>query len=333
MIKNSNISRRSVVGGLVAGAGVAILGSNSATAQAAEWPNRPVTFVVPYGPGASNDTFTRQLCQILSRKLNQPFVVENRPGTSGFNGSYAVATAAPDGYRFLESPNSIASFKPVMRVELDPVTQLESVACLSRSPLAFLVPSGLPIKNIKELIEYAKKNPETTFYGSTGTGSSQHLNTSLFNKIAGTNIKKVDYKSSADAQTDLIAGRVQLMIVTVASTLGQITSGQLRLLAYTNDSAPPDAPKAPLLAAEGVPGMEQIQSWWGIFAAKNTNPGIIEKANKVINEAIVEPEFVTLFAKSSAIPAPMSPAQFHKVLSDEVKVVENIIKEAGIKIE
>jgi tripartite-type tricarboxylate transporter receptor subunit TctC len=333
MTRSFKPSRRDIVAGIAAGASAAIFTSKSATAQAAEWPNRPVTFVVPYGPGASNDTFTRQLCQILSRKLNQPFVVENRPGTSGFNGTYSVATATPDGYRFVEQPNSIASFKPVMRVELDPVTGLESVACLARSPLAFLVPASLPVKNIKELIDYAKKNPETTFYGSTGNGSSQHLNTSLFNKITGTNIKKVDYKSSADAQTDLVAGRVQLMIVTVASTLGQINSGQLRLLAYTNDSAPPDAPKAPLLAAEGVPGMEAIQSWWGIFAPLKVNPGIIEKANKVINEAIVEPEFVQLFAKSSAVPAPMTPKEFHKVLADEVKVVEGIIKDAGIKIE
>src|SRR5688572_26768621 len=93
-------SRRDVVTGIAAGASAAIFTSKSATAQAAEWPNRPVTFVVPYGPGASNDTFTRMLCQILQKKHNQPFIVENRPGTSGFNGSYAVATAAPDGYRY-----------------------------------------------------------------------------------------------------------------------------------------------------------------------------------------------------------------------------------------
>jgi tripartite-type tricarboxylate transporter receptor subunit TctC len=273
------------------------------------------------------------LAQILQKKFNQPCIVDNRPGTSGFNGSYAVATSAPDGYRFLESPNSIASFKPVMRVELDPLTQLEAVACMARSPLALLVPASLPVKNIKELIEYAKKNPETSFYGSTGNGSSQHLNTSLFNKLTGTNFKKVDYKSSADAQTDLVAGRVQVMIVTVASTLGQINAGQLKLLAYTNDSAPPDAPKAPLLAAEGVPGMEDIQSWWGIFAPKGLPQPILTKMNAAINEAIMEPEFVSLAARSSAVPAPMTPAQFHDVLRKEVEVVEGIIKSANIKIE
>lgn len=325
-------TRRDVIAGMAAGAATLTIGSQ-AFGQAADYPNRPVTFVVPYGPGASNDTFTRMLAQILQKKFNQPVVVENRPGTSGFNGSYAVATSPPDGYRFLESPNSIASFKPVMRVDLDPVTQLQAVACLARSPLALLVPASLPVKNVKELIEYAKKNPETCFYGSTGNGSSQHLNTSLFNKITGTNFKKVDYKSSADAQTDLVAGRVQMMIVTVASTLGQINSGQLRLLAYTNDSAPADAPKAPLLSAEGVPGMEAIQSWWGIFAPKGLPQPILTKMNAAINEAIKEPECVSLFAKSSAVPAPMSPEQFAEVVRKEVEVVEGIIKAANIKIE
>jgi tripartite-type tricarboxylate transporter receptor subunit TctC len=124
-----------------------------------------------------------------------------------------------------------------------------------------------------------------------------------------------------------------MYFVTVASTLGQINSGQLRLLAYTNDSAPKDAPAAPLLKDVGAPGFDQIQSWWGIFAPKGINPGILEKANRVINEAIVEPEFVSLFSKSSAIPAPMSPTAFHKVLVDEVALTEKIMADAGIKIE
>lgn len=326
------VSRRTVVGGLV-GAGAAMFTSKSATAQAAEWPNRPVTFVVPFGPGASNDTFTRMLCNILSKKMNQPFVVENRAGAGGFTGAYAVSTAAPDGYRFLETPQSIASFKPIMKVALDPVTELQAVACLAKSPYAVHITATIPVKSIPEMIEYAKKNPDTTFYGGTGTGSAGHLYTELFNKVTGTKMKKVDYKSSADVQNDLIAGRVHLYFVTVASTLGQIKAGQLRLIAYTNNSAPADAPKAPLLKDVGVPGFDEIGSWWGIFAPKGINPGILEKANKVINEAILEPEFVTLFTNSSATAAPMSPNDFHKVLTTEVALTEKIIKDAGIKIE
>ncbi len=310
-----------------------MLTSRSATAQAAEWPNRPVTFVVPFGPGASNDTFTRMLCGILSKKLNQPFVVENRAGAGGFTGAYAVSTSAPDGYRFLETPQSIASFKPIMKVALDPVTDLQAVACLAKSPYAIHGTATIPVTSIPEMIAYAKKNPDTTFYGGTGTGSAGHLYTELFNKVTGTKIKKVDYKSSADVQTDLIAGRVHMYFVTVASTLGQIKAGQLRLLAYTNNSAPKDSPKAPLLAEVGVPGFDAIGSWWGIFAPKGINPGILEKVNKVINEAILEPEFVTLFTNSSATAAPMKPEEFHKVLVDEIALTEKIIKDANIKIE
>jgi tripartite-type tricarboxylate transporter receptor subunit TctC len=206
------------------------------------------------------------------------------------------------------------------------------VACLARSPYAVLGTATTSVKSIPELIEYAKKNPDT-FYGGTGTGSAGHLYTELFNKVTGTKLKKVDYKSSNDVQLDVVAGRVHMYFVTVASTLGQINSGQLRLLAYTNNSAPKDAPAAPLLKDVGVPGFEQIQSWWGIFAPKGLNPGILEKVNRLINEAIVEPEFVSMFAKASAIPAPMSPVEFHKVLVDEVALTEKIMADAGIKIE
>lgn len=326
------ISRRTMVRGLV-GAGAAMFTSKSATAQAADWPNRPVTFVVPFGPGASNDTFTRMLCQILSKKLNQPFVVDNRAGAGGFTGSYSVSTAAPDGYKFLETPQSIASFKPIMKVALDPVTELQAVACLAKSPYALHITATIPVTSVPELIDYAKKNPDTTLYGGTGVGSAGHLYTELFNKVTGTKMRRVDYKSSADVQNDLIAGRIQLYFVTVASTLGQIKAGQLRLIAYTNNSAPKDAPKAPLLAEVGVPGFDEIGSWWGIFAPKGINPGILEKANKVINEAILEPEFVNMFTLSSATAAPMSPTDFGKVLVTEVALTEKIIKDAGIKIE
>jgi tripartite-type tricarboxylate transporter receptor subunit TctC len=244
-----------------------------------------------------------------------------------------VSTAAPDGYRFLETPQSIASFKPIMKVALDPVTELQAIACLSKSPYAIHITATIPVNSVAEMIEYAKKNPETTLYGGTGVGSAGHLYTELFNKVTGTKMRKVDYKSSADVQNDLIAGRVHLYFVTVASTLGQIRAGQLRLIAYTNNSAPKDAPKAPLLAEVGVPGFDEIGSWWGIFAPKGMNPGIIEKANKVINEAILEPEFVNLFTQSSATAAPMSPTDFHKVLVTEVALTEKIMKDANIKLE
>ena len=245
----------------------ALLYSGAVHAQQA-WPSRPVTLVVPYGPGASNDTFTRALAQIFSKKFNQPFVVENRPGTGGFTGATQVAKATPDGSIFLESPNSIATFQEVLKLGIDPTTDLVPVSVFARSPIGMLVPSGLPVNNVKEFVDYAKKNPDSTFFGYAGLGTAQHLHAEMFNDSAGLKMKGVNYKSSADAQIDLVAGRLQVMFVTVASTIGQINSGQLRLLGYTNNSSPSTAPKAPTLAEAGVKGMEMAQSWWGIFAPR-----------------------------------------------------------------
>ena len=282
------------------GAAAASFGGGAA---AQDWPSRPVTLVVPYAPGASNDTFTRAIGEILSKRFGKPFVVDNRPGAGGFTGANAVARAAPDGATFLEMPNSIVGFKPVMKVELDPLSNLTPVAIFARSPTAMVVPSSLPVKSVQEFIAYAKANPDKTFYGYAGIGTTQQQHGELFNTQTGLKLKGVNYKSSADAQTDLLAGRLQLMFVTVASTLGQIQSGELRLLAYTDKNYPPDSPKAPTLAEEGVKGMEKAQIWWGLFGPAGLPAEIRAKMNAAVNDSLKDPGFVS----SSPAPAPPPP--------------------------
>ena len=169
-------------------------------------------------------------------------MVENRAGAGGFTGSNAVAQSAPDGYTFLEAPNSIASFSLIMKVKLDPLVDLMPVALLARSPIAMVINAALPAKTVQEFIDYARARPDQMFYGHAGIGTTQHQHAEMFKRLTGLKMKNVNYKSSAEAQTDLVAGRLQLMFVTVASTLGQIQSGQLRLLAYTDSNYPPGAP-------------------------------------------------------------------------------------------
>jgi tripartite-type tricarboxylate transporter receptor subunit TctC len=307
--------------------------ANLDAAQAQSWPTRPVTLVVPYGPGASNDLFTRALAERLTKQLGQPFIVENRAGAGGFTGTNAVSKAAPDGYTFLEIPNGIAGYKPVMKVNFDPEKDLTPIGLLARSPTAMVVPSSLPVKSVQEFIAYAKANPDKTFYGYTGVGTTQHQHGELFNYRTGLKIKGVNYKSSAEGQTDLVAGRLQLMFVTVASTLGQIQSGQLRLLAYTADNSPADAPKAPTMAEAGVKGMENAQIWWGLFAPPGLPADIQKKMNAAVNEALKDPAFAALMAKSGATPSPVTPEQFGQVVKKEVEDLLEIIKIANIKIE
>jgi tripartite-type tricarboxylate transporter receptor subunit TctC len=303
---------------------VATFGAEGAFAQA--WPSRPVTLVVPYGPGASNDIFTRALAEILSKRLGQPFVVENRPGAGGFTGANAVAQSAPDGYTFLEIPNSVAGFKLIMKVNLDPLVDLTPVALLARSPTAMVVPSGLPVKTVKEFIDYARARPDQIFYGHAGVGTTQQQHAEIFKRATGLKIRNVNYKSSADAQTDLVAGRLQLMFVTVASTLGQIQGGQLRLLAYTDSNYPPGTLAAPTMAQEGVPGMEKAQIWWSIFGPRNLPAEIRDKMNAAINEALKDPDFVALLAKSGATPAPGTADQFAQVVRVELDDVAELAR-------
>jgi tripartite-type tricarboxylate transporter receptor subunit TctC len=321
--------RAALMSAVIAGVVVGLVSPMEAAAE--DWPSQPVTMVVPYGPGASNDTFTRALSGILTKSLGQPFVVENRPGAGGFTGANFVSQSKPDGYTFLEIPNGVSSFKPIMNVEMDPLVNLTPIGLLARSPTAMVVPSSLPVKTVQEFIKYAKENQGKVFYGYTGKGTTQHQHGELFKRNAGVEIKGVSYKSSADAQTDLIAGRLHLMFVTVASTLGQIEGGQLRLLAYTDSNYPESAPKAPTMAEAGVPGMEGAQIFWSVFGPPGLPADIVNKMNTAMNEAVKDADFKALMAKSGATPAPGSPGDFVEELKREAGRLAKFVETVDLK--
>lgn len=320
-----DISRRAL---LFAGL-LPIVPAGAAFAQA--WPSRPVTLVVPYAPGASNDTFTRALGDALSKRFGQPFVVDNRPGAGGVTGVNTVVRAAPDGYTLVEMPNSILGFKPIMKVDLDPLKNLTPLGAMASAPTALVVPAALPVNNVDEFIAYAKANPDKTFYGYAGIGTTQQQHMELFNKLTGLKIKGVNYKSSSDAQTDLLAGRLQAMIVTIASTLGQIEGKELRLLAYTDNNYPPGAPKAPTMAELGIKGMEKAQIWWGIFGPPGMPADLVATINAAINQSLADPSVVSLLAKSGATPTPGTAEQFAGMIKEEAALVDEFVKLFGAK--
>lgn len=302
-------------------------------ARAQNWPSRPVTMVVPYGPGASNDTFTRAIAGILSKKFGQPFVVENRAGAGGFTGAASVQKAAPDGYTFLESPSGIVAIKETMKLDLDAVNDLVTVSVFAKSPSALIVPSSLPVKTVAEFLDYAKKSPQPLFYGYSGAGNTSQLHAELLSSLTGVKFKGVNYKSSAETTTDLIAGRLQLQFVSVAAALGQVQAGQARLLAYADKNEAPGAPVAPTFADAGVKGMEVAQLWWGLFAPKGLPPDILKKMSDAVNEALKDPSIVELFAKSGAAASILSPEESAKIVKQEGETLVKIVKEAGLTFE
>lgn len=326
MFKYSNgISRRAALA-LVAASGLSTM-MGAAPAVAQDWPTRAVTMVVPYGPGASNDTFTRAVSQILSNDLGQPFVVDNRPGAGGFLGANSVKTSDPDGYTFLESPNVIASLGPIAKLDIDPVRHFVPVGLMATSPTAMVVNADVPANTVEEFIAYAKANPTSVFYGFAGNGTTQHQHGELFKSLTGLDtLQGVAYKSSADAQGDLVAGRLQVMFATVASTLGQIESGQLKLLAYANANVPDTAPKAPTMAEAGVKGFEGAQVFWAVFGPAGLPDDIRDKMNASINKALAEPSIKELMAKSGAAPSPGTPDDLAAVVKTEQANLAEFVK-------
>ena len=312
--------RRAVLAALVAVTVAAVPG----LARADDWPSRPVTIVVPYAPGASNDTFTRKLAQVLTKQFGQTFMVVNRPGAGGFIGSDAVAKAAPDGYTLLEMPSSIAGFKPVMKVDLDPVKDLAPIALMAKAPDAMVINAGLPPKTVKEFIDYARARPDEVFYGMAGIGTSGHQHAEMFNNATGLKLKGVNYKSAADVMNDIIGGRIHMMFVSTGSSRPAVEAGQLRLLAYADNNYPPESLKAPTLAEAGVPNMEQAQTWWAVFGPPGLPADIRRRMNAAIVAAQKDPEFAALMARSGATPAPLSIDETVAVVREEIALVERL---------
>ncbi|HEV7275699.1 MAG TPA: tripartite tricarboxylate transporter substrate binding protein [Devosiaceae bacterium] len=292
-------------------------------ALAEDWPSRAVTLVVPYGPGASNDTFTRAIAEVLSEDLGQPFVVENRVGAGGFIGSNSVKNAEGDGYIFLEAPGAIVGLGPIGKMDLDVLADFKPVALLATSPTAMAINSSIPADTVEEFIAWVEENPDKAFYGFAGVGATSHLHAELFNHLAGTDLQGVNYKSSADAQADLAAGRLAAMFVSVASTKGQVDAGQLKLLAYADDNYPEGSPEAPTMAEAGVEGYEIAQLFWAMFAPKDTPDDIVAKMNDALNKALEDPAVVDLMMRSGATPTPGEPSALTDILEAEMQVLED----------
>lgn len=294
-------------------------------ALAQDWPSRPVTLVVPYGPGASNDTFTRAIAEVLTRDLGQPFVVDNRPGAGGFTGSNSVKNAEGDGYIFLEAPSAIAGLGPIGKVELDALADFKPVGLLATSPTAMAINASIPADNVQEFIAWVNENPDKAFFGYAGVGATSHLHGELFNHLAGVKLEGVNYKSSADAQADLVAGRLAAMFVSVASTKGQVESGQLKLLAYAAGNIPEGSPEAPTMAEAGVEGYDIAQLFWAMFAPKDTPDDLVEKMNAAVNKALADPAVAGLMIRSGATPAPGPASALTEMLEAEMKVLSDFM--------
>jgi tripartite-type tricarboxylate transporter receptor subunit TctC len=270
----------------------------------------------------------RLMGQWLSERLGQTFVIENRPGAGGNVAAEAVVRATPDGYTLLSvsSPNAINATL-YSNLNFNFIRDIAPVASIMRVPLVVEVNPSVPVKTVPEFIAYAKANPGMISYASAGIGTPQHVSAELFKLLTGVNMVHVPYRGAAPALTDLIGGHVQVMIDTTPASMAYIRAGSLRPLAVTTTTRANVLPDLPTVS-DFVPGYEAT-SWFGIGAPKNTPTEIIEKLNKEINAALVDPKISARLVDLGGSVLQGSPADFGKLIANETEKWAKVVKFSG----
>ena len=304
----------------IAAALVAALVPFAAAAQsAASVPSKPITFVVTSPPGGSKDIFARAIGKKLADAFGKPVVVENRPGATGSIGEATVASAAPDGHTIVMISSSYATKAAVHRnLPYDPRTAFAAVAMIGRGPLILTVAPGVPANTPEEFFALAKKEGSALNYATSGPGSINHFATELLNQAAGLQLTHVPYKGMGPATTDLVGGHVQVLVASVPSVYQHVKAGKVKGIGVTTAKASPVVPNLPPLAEHGAPGYD-VELWWGVLAPAATPKDVVAKLNAEINKALSTEEMKQFLVREGAVPSPMTPEAFDKLLHDDIE--------------
>jgi len=313
-------------------AGAAALPALPRVASALDYPTRPVHLLVGFAAGGPLDTSARLIGRWLSERLGQPFVIDNRPGAGSNLATEIVARAPPDGYTLLEASAANAWNAALYdNLSFNFIRDIALVAGVRRAAGVMEVNPSVPVRTVPEFIAYAKANPGKINMATGGAGSAPHLYGELFKMMAGVDLVTVNYRGSAPALPDLIAGQVQVMFDVVISSIGHIRAGKLRPLGVTTTARLEVLPDVPPIS-DFLPGYE-ASSWDGIGAPANTPPEIVEILNKQVNAALADPTFKARLADLGAEPFAGSPAEFGKFIVDYTEKWGEVIRAAGIKAE
>jgi len=311
----------------------ALVGAACAPAWAeAPYPNRPIKLVVAFAPGGGSDFIARLLSQKLGEKLGQPVVVENRPGAGGNLGASTALKAPADGYTLLLAAASYTVNPALYKLTFDPLKDITPIAQLARGPFLIAVNPEVPAKNLKDLVNLAKKEPNKLSYASAGTGSIVHIATEYFLDATGAQIMHVPYKGTSPALTDTIAGQTQVVFGTVASTLPFAKSGQLRVLAVTTPGRLAALPDVPTTAEAGFPNYA-VTNWHGIIGPKGIPQDIVAKLNKAVNESLRAPGMDKALSSDGLMPAGGTPVEFGELLAQETARWQALVTKRNIKVE
>ena len=311
-------------------AGSAALAGMTGIARAQAYPARPVRILVGFVAGGNFDIVARLLGQWLSERLNQPVIIENRPGASSNLATEAVVRAPADGYTLLMG-GAVNAVNATLydNLSFNFISDLAPVAGVSRFPNVMAVNASFPARTVPEFIAYAKANPGKVNQGSSGNGTTQHLAGALFKAMTGADFLHVPYKGAPQAITDLLNGQVQVVFEPLPASIQHIKSGKLRALAVTAAARSEALPEVPTIA-EFVPGYE-ASGWNGVCAPRSTPVEIIGTLNSAINAGLAEPKLKARLADLGAMTLPGSPADFGKLIAEETGKWAKVIRAGNIK--
>jgi len=291
-----------------------------ATARA-DYPTRQIRLIVPFAPGGGTDVLARILAQRLSEKWGRPVVVENQPGASGSIGSKAVERAAPDGYTLvMASTGALMSLATLYEKDgpFDVNAHFAPVTLVADPPYVITVNPKVPAKTVADLIALAKSQKSSLTFGSSGVGAASHLSGELFQKEAGIELLHVPYKGTGAAETDLIAGRIDIMFAPPQTVEPMVKVGKLKALATTGKTRSPLFPNLPTADESGLPGYEAV-GWFGLLAPAHTPEDIVQKLNAASVEILKSDDVRERLANLGAEPHPMTPAEYSKFINADLK--------------
>ena len=297
-----------------------------------QYPARPVRVIVAFAPGGGTDIVARSLSARLAARFGQQFVVDNRPGGGGITGIELVARAQPDGYTLLVVSSSFAANAALRKTSYDPVNGFQPISLLSRQALLLLVHPSVPANSVKELIALARAKPGALSYGSSGNGGIQHLATEMFKSMASVDIVHVPYKGTAPAQTDLMAGQIQMSMLSIVATLSQVRSGKLKGLAVSSITRSDAAPEIPTVAEAGVPGYS-FYGWYCMLAPAKTPRNVVTALNAGVVTAMQTPELRDRLAADGSTVVGSSADELGAHIRAEIAKMSKLVTDAKIRLE
>ena len=310
-------------------ASLAILVAAPAAAQ--EWPSKPVKIIVPFAPGGGSDFIARYIARRLSEELRQPFIVDNKPGAGGNIGVEQGLKSPADGYTLTLIASSYTVNPSVYKINFDPVADMTPIIQVSQGPLVIVANPNVPVKNLRELVAYAKAKPGEVNFASSGQGSIVHAASELFNQRAGTKMTHVPYKGSGPALTDTIAGTTQVFFSSASTAVSHIQAGKLRALAVTSKRIPA-LPDVPSVAEQGVANYDVIL-WHGLIGPKGLPADIVNKINAAVTKALKLKETEEQLRNDGVAPAGGTPQQFGATIKNEIEMWKKVVAEANIRAE